>query len=150
MFVEWNCLSTTFLSSEHLKFKSLYRVTLDLNLYCLQIHSIYFPPPWLFQPIQGPVLLFSSVIIFSQMVGLPRRVISLSQGRYLNTGQHKHRINAYTHQTSIPWVGFETRSQHPSERREFILQTAWLLWPAHIYIYIYMAVFCVPHGIKHY
>jgi hypothetical protein len=45
---------------------------------------------------------------FSQSVGLLGRVISPSQGRYLNTGQHKHRINAYTHQTSMPWVGFES------------------------------------------
>jgi hypothetical protein len=45
---------------------------------------------------------------FSQMVGLLGRVISPSQGRYLNRGQHKHRINAYTHQTSMPWVGFES------------------------------------------
>jgi hypothetical protein len=44
---------------------------------------------------------------FSQTVGLLGRVISSSQGRYLSTGQHKHRINTYTHQTSIPWVGFE-------------------------------------------
>jgi hypothetical protein len=44
---------------------------------------------------------------FSQMVGLLGRVISPSQARYLNTGQHKDRINAYIHQTSMPWVGFE-------------------------------------------
>jgi hypothetical protein len=44
---------------------------------------------------------------FSQTVGLLRRVISPSQSLYLNTGQHKHRVNTYTHQTSIPWVGFE-------------------------------------------
>jgi hypothetical protein len=56
---------------------------------------------WLFQPIQIPGLLFSSVIIFSHTVGLLGRVVSPSQGRYLNTGQNKHRINAYTHQTSI-------------------------------------------------
>jgi hypothetical protein len=59
------------------------------------------------QPIQGPGLLFSSVIVFSDTVGLLRRVISSLQGRYLNTGQHKPRINAYTHQTSMPLVGFE-------------------------------------------
>jgi hypothetical protein len=40
-------------------------------------------------------------------VGLLGRVIGSSQGLYLNTGQHKHRINAYTHQTSMPCVGFE-------------------------------------------
>jgi hypothetical protein len=44
---------------------------------------------------------------FSQTVGLLGRVISSSQGRYLNAGQHKHRINTYTHQKSMPWVGFE-------------------------------------------
>jgi hypothetical protein len=44
---------------------------------------------------------------FSQTVGLLGRVISPSQGRYLHTGQHKQRINAYTHQTFMPWVGFE-------------------------------------------
>jgi hypothetical protein len=41
---------------------------------------------------------------FTQKVWLLKRLISPSQGRYLNTGQHKHRINAYT---PIPWVGFE-------------------------------------------
>jgi hypothetical protein len=35
-------------------------------------------------------------------------MISSSQGRYISTGQHKHRINTYTHQTSIIWEGFET------------------------------------------
>jgi hypothetical protein len=33
---------------------------------------------------------------FSQTAGLLGRVISSSQGRYLNTKQHKHRINAQT------------------------------------------------------
>jgi hypothetical protein len=61
----------------------------------------------LLQPVQGPGLLFSSVIILSQSVGLLGRVISPSQGRYLHTGKHKHRIIAYTHRISMPWVGFE-------------------------------------------
>jgi hypothetical protein len=39
---------------------------------------------------------------FSKTVGLLGRATSPSQGRYLNTGQHKHRINAYTQQTSVP------------------------------------------------
>jgi hypothetical protein len=36
-------------------------------------------------------------------------VISPSQGRYINTGRQKHRINAntHTHQTSMPLAGFE-------------------------------------------
>jgi hypothetical protein len=44
---------------------------------------------------------------FSQAVGLLGRVISPSQGRYLNTGQHKHRKNAYKYQTSMLQMGFE-------------------------------------------
>jgi hypothetical protein len=55
----------------------------------------------------GPGLLFFSFMIILQTVELLGRVISSSQGLYLNTGQHKHRINTYTYQTSIPWVGFE-------------------------------------------
>jgi hypothetical protein len=51
--------------------------------------------------------LFLSFMIILQMAGLLGRVISSSQDLYLNTGQHKHRINTYTHQTSIPYVGFE-------------------------------------------
>jgi hypothetical protein len=43
----------------------------------------------------------------TQAAGLLGRVISPTQGFYLNTGQHIHRINTYTHQTSMPWVGFE-------------------------------------------
>jgi hypothetical protein len=42
-----------------------------------------------------------------QFHGLLVRVISPSQGLYLNTGQHKHRINAYTRQTPMPCVGFK-------------------------------------------
>jgi hypothetical protein len=44
----------------------------------------------------GPGLFFSFMIIL-QTVGLFGWVISSSQGLYLNTGQHKHRINTYTH-----------------------------------------------------
>jgi hypothetical protein len=55
----------------------------------------------------GLGLWFFSFMIILQMVGLLGRVISSSQGLHLNTGQHKHRINAYTYQTSMPCVGFE-------------------------------------------
>jgi hypothetical protein len=44
----------------------------------------------------GPRLLIHFRNHFSQTVGLLGRVISSSQGRCLNTGQHKHRINAHT------------------------------------------------------
>jgi hypothetical protein len=46
-------------------------------------------------------------------------VISPSQCLYLNTGQHKYRINTYTHQTSIPCVGFESTIQ-ASERAKTV------------------------------
>jgi hypothetical protein len=53
---------------------------------------------------------------FSQTVGLLGRVISPSQDLYLNTGQHKHRINGYTHQTCMPRVRFEPTI--PASERE--------------------------------
>jgi hypothetical protein len=45
-----------------------------------------------------------SFLIHTQSVGLLGRGIRTSQGRYLHTEQHKHRLNAYT-QTSMPRVG---------------------------------------------
>jgi hypothetical protein len=72
----------------------------------MSLNKLFFPQ-WLFKSIQGPGLLFGSVIIFTQPVGLFWRVISPSQGLYLNTGLHRHRIKAYTRQTSMPWLGFE-------------------------------------------
>jgi hypothetical protein len=51
--------------------------------------------------------LISQFLDHLQTVGLLGRMISSSQGLYLNTGQHKHRINAYTHKTFMPCVGFE-------------------------------------------
>jgi hypothetical protein len=59
---------------------------------------------WLYSPL-GPWPLIFSFMIILQTVGLLGRVISSSQGLYLNTGQHKHRINTY--QTSMPCVGLE-------------------------------------------
>jgi hypothetical protein len=56
----------------------------------------------------GPGVWFLRFMIILQTLGLLGRVISSSQGRYLNTGQHRHRINTYTHQTSMCSVGFET------------------------------------------
>jgi hypothetical protein len=59
---------------------------------------------------------------FSQSVGLLGRAISPSQGRYLNTGQHKHRINAHRH-PCLEWDS-NPRYQLPSERRQFMLWAA--------------------------
>jgi hypothetical protein len=57
---------------------------------------------------------------FSQTVGLIWGEIRPSQDLYLNTGQHKHRINAYTN-TKSPCLEWDSnpRSQRPSERRQF-------------------------------
>jgi hypothetical protein len=74
-------------------FTACYRDSFTLLL--PYIH-IYFFFQRLFQPIQGPGLLFSSVIIFSQTVGLLGRVIRPSQGRYLNTGEHKQNKRIHT------------------------------------------------------
>jgi hypothetical protein len=40
---------------------------------------------------------FFSLLIYTQSVGLLGRGISPSQGRYLQTEQHKHKINAHRH-----------------------------------------------------
>jgi hypothetical protein len=56
---------------------------------------------WLYSPLEPWPL------IILQTVGLLGRVISSSQGLYLNTEKLKHRINTYTYKTSMPWVGFE-------------------------------------------
>jgi hypothetical protein len=47
---------------------------------------------------------YLSFLIILQTVGLLERVTSSSQGLYLNTE------NTHTHQTSMPWVGFEPTS----------------------------------------
>jgi hypothetical protein len=48
------------------------------------------------QPFVGPWPLLQFRNLFIQTVGLLGRVISPSQGRYLHTVQHKHRIKAHT------------------------------------------------------
>jgi hypothetical protein len=51
--------------------------------------SYSFIHQWFYSPLFGPGLLFNSVIIFTQTVGIIGRVINPLQGRYLHTGQHK-------------------------------------------------------------
>jgi hypothetical protein len=73
----------------------------------LQTHLAYFFNPFLLYR-TFTVSSFSIFLrIYMQSVGLLGRVIGPSQGLYLNTGKHKHRINARTYQTSMPEVGFE-------------------------------------------
>jgi hypothetical protein len=47
---------------------------------------------------------FLTFLVYTQSVGVLGRGISPSQGRYLHTEQHEHRINAHL---SMPRVGFE-------------------------------------------
>jgi hypothetical protein len=79
-------------------------------------------------------------------------VISPSQDLYLNTGQHEHRINAYTHQTYMPWMGFETtipasertKRVHALERSATVtgLTVPYTIWKYRYYklIYIYICI----------
>jgi hypothetical protein len=65
---------------------------------CLSIYiSIYL---WLYSPLLGPWPFCQFLNLFTQSVGLPGRRISPLQGRYLHTGQHKHRINVHRHHAS--------------------------------------------------
>jgi hypothetical protein len=69
---------------------------------------------------------FFSFLLFTQSVELFGRGISASQGRYLHTGEHKHRVNTHKHSCfewdSNPW------SECSSERKQFMPQTARALW----------------------
>jgi hypothetical protein len=61
--------------------------------------EIRLPPTYFFNgstALVGPGRYFG-FLIYLRAVGLFGRVISSSQGLYLNTRQHKHRINTYTH-----------------------------------------------------
>jgi hypothetical protein len=75
---------------------------------------------------------FFSFLIYTQSVGLLGLGISPSQGRYLHTEQHKHRINTHTHPclewNSNPW------SQSSSGWRRFIPQTVRPLWLARLHL----------------
>jgi hypothetical protein len=62
-------------------------VVTDVHIYCSMDLPAYSGP--------RPFVQFRDY--FSHKVGLLGRVISPSQGRYLNTGQQKHRINESAH-----------------------------------------------------
>jgi hypothetical protein len=52
---------------------------------------------WLYRSLLSLGRAFQFLDFFTQSVGLLGREISPSQGHYLHTGQHKHRINAHRH-----------------------------------------------------
>jgi hypothetical protein len=70
---------------------------------------------------------FFSFLISIQLVGLLGGGISMSQSSYLHTEQHKQNKRA---QTSMPQVGFQPTIPCLSGRRQFMSQTARLLWSA--------------------
>jgi hypothetical protein len=84
----------------------------------LIINIISFVHRWLYSPLLGPGLFFSFVIFFSHSVELLGRVVSPSQGRYLNTGQHKQNKRTHRH-PCLQWDS-HPRPQCSSERRRFM------------------------------
>jgi hypothetical protein len=102
-------------------------------------HSFYIFLSMALAAHSGPCLFIQFRNNFLQTVGLLGRVISPSQDLYLNTGQHKHRINSYKHQTSILHVGFEPTIP-ASEREETVNaphRATLVTGTDIIYIYIY-------------
>jgi hypothetical protein len=68
--------------------------------------------------------LITQFLDLSQAVGLLGRVVSSSQGLYLNTGQHKHRKTRTHIKHPCPGRNSNPQSRPPSDRRLFMLQTA--------------------------
>jgi hypothetical protein len=83
---EWQVDGT---SKDRFQTRALVLAVLNLPVLLLFIHSSI--NQWLYSPLLGSGIFFSLVIFFTQTVGLLGRVVSPSQGLYLNTGQHKHR-----------------------------------------------------------
>jgi hypothetical protein len=53
------------------------------------------------RPFVEPLSLYQVLDLFRQLVGILGQGISLSQGRYLHTRQHKHTMNAQTSMTQM-------------------------------------------------
>jgi hypothetical protein len=87
------------------------------------------PLIWELAPILEHRADYSVSLIFSEAVDLLRRVISPSEGLYLNTGQHKHR-KTRTHITHpCPRRESNPPSRPPRDRRLFMPRTALLQRP---------------------
>jgi hypothetical protein len=71
-----------------------------------------FVGPW-------PLLQFRN-LFFTQSVGPLGRGISPSQGRYLHTGQHKHRINAHTDGHTLSGIRTHDPSFQASEDNSYL------------------------------
>jgi hypothetical protein len=78
--------------------------------------------------------LISQFLDHLQTAGLFGRVISSSQGLYLNTEQHKHR-KTHTHiKHPYPEWDSKPRSRLLSEQRHYMPWTARLPWPAVLHL----------------
>jgi hypothetical protein len=78
------------------------------------------------KPFVGPWSQFQFLDLFTQSVELLGRDINRSLGRYLDTGEHKYRINAHR-RPCLTWDS-NPRFQCLSGRRQFMLYTARSLW----------------------
>jgi hypothetical protein len=68
----------------------------------------------------GTLAAFSVSWSYIQLVGLLENGINPSQGRYLHTEKHKHRINAHNKDNhAIEWDS-KPQSQRPSERKQLV------------------------------
>jgi hypothetical protein len=76
--------------------------------------------------------LITQFLDLSQAVGLLGRVISSSQGLYLNTGQHTHRKTRTHIKYPCPRRYSNPQSRSLSDRRLFMPQTARLPRPARV------------------
>jgi hypothetical protein len=126
--------ATRFVAYENMPFLVTHFLTQTHNelschklLHLFQLHSecrithyeMYFfisscPLTWDLAPILEHRADYSVSLIFSQAVGLLERVISSSQGLYLNTGQHKHR-KTRTH-IKHPCPRRDSKTVHASDR----------------------------------
>jgi hypothetical protein len=113
------------------------------------IFLLFLSPPLALQPNSDLSRLHETsvslqLLDLGQSVGLIGRMISSSQGLYLytNTDKRTHNINT---KYSCPEWNSNPRSRSPSERRQFMPQTAELPWPAISSVtlrLIISAVFC--------
>jgi hypothetical protein len=77
--------------------------------------SYFFFHPFLLYPYTGVEVFISFILNISQTVELLGRGIGPSQGRYLNTGQHKHR-KTYTH-IKHPCTEWDSNPRSPNTEK---------------------------------
>jgi hypothetical protein len=87
-----------------------------LSIYISIYLSIYLSNS--LEPFVGPRPLFQFLSLFTQSTGLLGRGISQSQGRYLHTDQHKHRIIVHRH-PCLEW-DLNPRPQCMSRRKQLL------------------------------